>query len=270
MMKLDSIKRRLPLVTRWIKRHILSFSVAIVLLCLGCIAGVLLATVQQANSLQIFLDNDWTKGIATGVLTSLSVAILLDVTNKRKQGKRDKAIKRATMLRLMNNIINQTCHLMGWAHPLYHHVCDLDYLKEFIHDKVIPLEKECTENIRYYAALMDKEEFQALNSVQVNSRFLQTYLESSVFAEMYEKKKEYHLYYDYMDVNGKSKYQSGTTDLEIIQKNVSYTYRVLRDYLQSLEDAIDALGYIFDDDKSYENLYRDIEAMDALYISSKN
>lgn len=245
---MDKFKIKLRRIGFWIKCNHLKFTTAVGCIALGIIIGILCAK-------SIVEKYDWLIGIMTGLITSTAVSAFLDNCNKTIQKKKDDAIKRATIFHFWSNMIVQSMHMLAWEYPLYHHACDIDYMEQFVKEKVVPLKSECQNTIQFYSAVLTKFEFDTLNVLLLHSQNVIAVTSDKLWDTMKSKKEMYHHFYDFLGHRDKILKEMSETEYNEIRKNVEYIYTVLRDYLGELENAIDVFSYLFRDNKSYKNLH---------------
>ena len=245
---MDNLKINLKHIKFWIKYNHLKFITAVGCIAFGIIIGVLLCKNVETKY-------DWLIGILTGLITSMVVSVFLDCFNKIAQKKKDDAIKRATIFHFWSNMIAQSMHMLAWEHPLYHHACDIDYMEQFVEEKVIPLKNECQNTIQFYSAVLTKSEFDALDMLFLQSQSIITLTSSKLWDTMKNKEKLYHRFYNFLGHRDRALQELPEMDYNEIRKNVEYVYSVLRDYLNVLENAIDVFSYLFYDKVQFTRDY---------------
>lgn len=258
MVGMDKFRIKLMHIRSWIKFNHLKLTTSIGCIALGIIIGILCTK-------GIVEKYDWLIGIITGLITSTTVSVFLDNCNKTMQKRKDDAIKRATIFHFWNNMIVQSMHMLAWKYPLYHHACDIDYMEQFVEEKVIPLERECQSTIQFYSAALTKLEFDTLDRLLSRSQQVIAITSGKLWDTMKSKKKMYHNFYNFLGHRDNMLNEMSKTQYSEIRENIEYIYAILRAYLGELENAIEAFSYLFHDDKSYKNLHFDIIRSDKIH-----
>lgn len=259
MARMDKFKIKLMHIGFWIKFNHLKFTTSVGCIAMGIIIGILCTK-------GVVEKYDWLIGIITGLITSTAVSVFLDICNKTMQKKKDDAIKRATIFHFWSNMIIQSMHMLTWKYPLYHHACDIDYMEQFVKEKVIPLESECQNTIQFYSAVLTKFEFVTLDRLLSRSQQVIAITSNELWDTMKSKKMMYHHFYDLLGHKDKMLNEMSETQYNEIRENIEYIYAILRAYLGELENAVEAFSYLFHDVESYKNLHSDIIKSDIIHL----
>lgn len=230
--KMDQLTARIKHIWFSVKLHHLRLVTAF-----GCIAfGIIIGIICSENTIED--KYDWLIGILTGLITSTAVSVFFDCVNRSLQKKKDDAVKRATILKFWNNLILQSKHLLCWEHPLYHHACDIDYMEQFVNNKIKPIKYECEKVIQFYSAVLTKSEFDTINMLLSHSALMLATTEGKLWDEMKRKKQVYTRFYNYLGHRDKALQTMSVYDYNEIKVHVEYIYSILRKYLGALEDTI--------------------------------
>lgn len=162
-----------------------------------------------------------------------------------------------------NTMILHCIHILSYKHPLYHLVYNIDDMEKFAKERIVSIQIQCKNTIRYYLAALTKLEFETLNTVLMESQIITFSIDGPLWNEMRGKKGLYHRFYDFLGNRDKALQELSEKDYYKIRKNVKCFYLQLRSYLNALENAIDLFRYLFHESESYKNLHSDIIKADT-------